>query len=84
MFLQLGSTVPVGEYSEMWGLNQQSKNLCTEVRRPATMYSGNVHTPTPVYTIYAKLAATMLSKPYPSIDPSTCLLTLGRFMLGAL
>ena len=28
----------------------------------------------PLYTIYAKLVLTMLSKPYPSIDPSMGLL----------
>ena len=52
----------------MWGLNQQSKNLCTEVCRPATTVG--MFTLQPLCTIYAKLAATMLSKPQLSHDPS--------------
>jgi len=51
----------------MWGLNWQSKNLCTEVRRPATTV---VYTLQPLCTIYAKLVVTMLSKVDSSIDPS--------------
>ena len=36
----------------------------------ASHYNGHVHTPTPVYYIYAKLVATMLSKVDSSMDPS--------------
>ena len=57
-----------GKYRKMWGLNKQSKNLCTEVCRPATTVK--MFTLQPLCTIYGKLAATMLSKPYPSLDPS--------------
>ena len=53
----------------MWGLNLQSKIMCTEVCRPATTVG--VFTLQPLCTIYAKLVATMLSKVYSSLDPST-------------
>jgi len=66
----------VKKYRKMWGLNWQSQNVCTEVCLPAT--TAGIFTLQPLCTIYAKLAATMLSKPQPSINPSSTYIEPGK------
>ena len=70
---------------KMWGLNWRSKNLCRYRVVSASHYSGNVHTPTPVYgTTYAKLVATMLSKVTRLLTPASIsfYLSQARFNKG--
>ena len=51
----------------MWGLISEVK-IFVKVWPPATAVG--MFTLQPLYTIYVELVATMLSTPYPSLDPS--------------